>query len=63
MLTLAEVAERLGLSTKTVLRLIKTGQLRAIKAGTAPNSPIRVSEEALAEFVKQSAVVPAGATS
>lgn len=50
MLTLAEVAKDLRISERAVRTLIKTGNLRAIKAGIGISSPYRISEEALAEF-------------
>ncbi|HIE09386.1 MAG TPA: DNA-binding protein [Armatimonadetes bacterium] len=47
MLKLSEVAEILRVSRQTVLRLIKTGQIRAIKVGRQ----WRVPEEALKTLI------------
>ena len=47
LLKLSEVAEILRVSRATVLRLIKTGQLRAIKVG----KQWRVPEEALKALI------------
>jgi excisionase family DNA binding protein len=46
-LTLHEVAERLHISQSTLYRLVRSGQLPAIKLA----AQWRVSEEALAEYV------------
>ena len=46
MLTTSEVAERLGVCSKTVVRLIETGQLPAIdvRVGTVPRWSIAASD-------------------
>ena len=48
LLKLVEVAEILRVSRQTALRLIKTGQLKAIKVGRQ----WRVSEEELRRFIE-----------
>jgi excisionase family DNA binding protein len=58
MLTRSEVCKRLGIGRNEFQRLARTGELRAIRIGTAPNSPYRVSEEALAEFIEERTVRP-----
>ena len=46
LLTVSEVAERLNCSSKTVRRLIVTGDLEAVRIGPAGRL-VRVSEQAL----------------
>jgi excisionase family DNA binding protein len=58
MLTVAEACDRLRISERTLKDLIRSGDIRAIKAGTSVNSPYRISEEALADFIKRQTVVP-----
>jgi excisionase family DNA binding protein len=58
MLTRRQVTQRLGIGKAEFLRLVNTGQLEAIRTGDAPNSPFRVSEEALAEFIERRKVQP-----
>jgi excisionase family DNA binding protein len=58
MLTGAQVRERLGIGKEKFLELVKTGELAAIKLGSAPNAPYRISEEALDDFIERSRVVP-----
>lgn len=58
MLTRSEVCKRLGIGKNEFIRLVRTGELPAIQIGTAPNSPYKVSEEALAEFIASKAVQP-----
>ena len=58
MLTRAKVCERLGIGRDTFNRLVRTGQLAAIRTGTAPTSPYKVSEEALADYIERARVVP-----
>lgn len=50
MLTLSEVAGRLNVSIETVRRLIKNGELRAIKVG----NQLRVRVEDLEEYIRKS---------
>lgn len=43
LLTVERTAELLGVHPDTVRRAIRTGQLRAYKLGSAPNSPLRIA--------------------
>ena len=58
MLTNSQVRKRLGIGRAEFLRLVRTGELPAIRIGTAPNSPFRVSEEDLADFIERKTVQP-----
>jgi excisionase family DNA binding protein len=58
MLTRSVVCARLGIGKDEFLRLVRTGELRAIRTGKAPNSPYKVSEEALAEYIESVTVQP-----
>lgn len=49
-LTPAQVAERLGLCRDTVLKLLRTGDLRSYRIGSGPRARWRVTEEALEGF-------------
>jgi excisionase family DNA binding protein len=53
-LSVSEVAMLVGPSGPTICRRIATGELRAVELGTAPNSVVRVSREALAEWLHNS---------
>ncbi len=53
MLTLKEAAAKLRMSDERLRLFIKSGDLKAMKAGTGTTSPWRISEEALAEFIKE----------
>lgn len=57
MLTRSDVCKRLRIGKNRFHELIKSGELAAIRTGTAPNSPYKVSEEALAEYIERSRVV------
>lgn len=59
MLTAAEVCEQLRIGRDKFRELVTSGRLAAIKTGDAPNSPYKVSPEALADYVARQAV-PAG---
>lgn len=63
MLTATQVRQRLGVGRAKVSELIQTGELEAVKIGDAPNSPYRISEEALAAYIERRKVVPAAAAS
>jgi excisionase family DNA binding protein len=52
----AQVAERCGLSTKTVYRAIRSGALRAYR----PASKLLISEEAFGQWIEQALVQPSG---
>lgn len=57
LLTKYEVAERLRVHPHTVDRMIKDGRLKAIKNGDpGKNGAVRISEEALAEYLANSVV-------
>ena len=58
MLTGAQVRERLGIGREKFLELVKTGELAAIKLGTAQNAPYRIDEADLADYIERSRVVP-----
>jgi len=58
MLTRSEVRRRLGISKNEYLRLVRSGELPAIRTNSARNSPYRVSEESLAEFIERQTVKP-----
>jgi len=49
MLTVMEVARRLGVSRMTVYRWIKRGKLKALRM----DGTIRIEEEALNEFIEK----------
>jgi excisionase family DNA binding protein len=63
LLTSAEARERLGISRFTLEALIRSGEIEAIKTGSAPNSHFRISEESIAAYIERRRVVPAGASS
>jgi excisionase family DNA binding protein len=52
MLTLKEVAATLRLSEEGARLLIKSGQIKAMKAGAGQTSPWRVSEQALRAYIR-----------
>jgi len=52
LMTPAEVAERLRVSSKTILRLVQDGSLPAIKLKRA----IRIPEDAVEEFIRNSLI-------
>ncbi|MGI5162785.1 helix-turn-helix domain-containing protein [Spirillospora sp. CA-253888] len=58
LLTRAEVAERLRVHESTVDRYIKRGLITAHKAPGGPNSTVRISEEALQNYLDQHATHP-----
>ena len=47
LLKVPEVAERLRVSVWSVYRLVEGGQLPAVRVGSGPRAPIRVSEAEL----------------
>lgn len=51
MLTVTEAAERLGVVAEQVRRLARSGELAAHKTGAARNSHIRISEQAIADYL------------
>ena len=58
MLTRRHVCKRLGIGKNEFIRLVRTGELRAIRTGSAPNSPYRVSEDALDDYIERKTVQP-----
>lgn len=48
---MAQAAKRLGVSAKTIKRRIESGEIKAFKLGDSKNSPVRISEESLIEYV------------
>lgn len=52
-LSRAEACERLNVSRETLRQLIKTGALKAHKIGNGRNSPYRISEDAIREYVER----------
>jgi len=52
MLTVKQIAERLGVCTKTILRMRTDGQLKGIKL-TGSNKSLRFSEAELDRFVNE----------
>lgn len=58
MLTAAQVRERLGISDDTLRKLIKTGQIPAIKVGTGTLGHWRITEEDLNDYIERARVKP-----
>jgi len=59
LLTAAEACERLRIKDpKTLYKLIRTGELSAVKIGPGERSSYRISEKALNEFLLRNAVIP-----
>ena len=55
-LSAAEACERLRISRETLRKLILSGGLKAHKATPGRTAPYRISEEAIAEYVKRQTV-------
>jgi len=53
LLTIHEVARRLGLSYITVWKYIRGGKLKAIKFGQGRKAPIRIPESELKRFIEE----------
>lgn len=51
LLKVREVAARLGLGQTAVWELVARGEISSVKLGGARNSPRRVSERALDEYI------------
>jgi excisionase family DNA binding protein len=56
LLTVAETAERLGVSEITVRRRVYEGELGAVKLGRSPGAPVRISEDDLEAWLSTSRV-------
>jgi excisionase family DNA binding protein len=52
-LTGPQACERLGVSRSTLLRLIKTGEIRAMKTADAKQSRWRIPEEAIDDYIRR----------
>jgi excisionase family DNA binding protein len=52
-LSAAEACERLRLSRDTLHKLIRTGALAAHKTSSGKTAPYRISEEAIAEYLRR----------
>lgn len=53
MLTATQACERLAVSRDTLRKLIKSGDLRAMKVGPGANAHWRISEEAIADYIRR----------
>ena len=51
-----EALKVMGISRETFRKLVKSGELKASKLGSARNSPIRVHEDAIREYMERHAV-------
>jgi excisionase family DNA binding protein len=51
LLTVPEVAARLGQSRQTIYRKIAAGELPAVRLGLGPHACIRVPADELADFI------------
>jgi excisionase family DNA binding protein len=51
MLTSAEARKRIGVNRNLLAKLIRDGELEAIKTGDAPNSHYRITEESVEAFL------------
>ncbi len=60
LLTFEEARSRLGVSRETLRRRIASGQLEAFKIGDHMTSPYRIYETAIAAYLGEHRVVPAG---
>jgi excisionase family DNA binding protein len=54
--TVGEAAERLRVSTGTIYRHVSTGALRAVRLGTGEKAPIRIPEDALDDFTRETTI-------
>jgi hypothetical protein len=50
LLTAAETRTVLRIDQKTLMKIIASGALPALRIGTAKNAPLRISSKALAEY-------------
>lgn len=57
-LSVATVAQQLGVGRDTVLSLIKRGEVEAIKLGDARNASVRISEDSFREYLERRTVNP-----
>jgi excisionase family DNA binding protein len=54
-----QARERMGVSRETLRTLIKSGELKASKVGHGRTSPLRISEQAIEDYMEAQAVQPA----
>ena len=54
-LSVADAAKRIGLSKGSIHRIIRSGLIKAEKAGSGPHSPYRITEEAVADYLQRRA--------
>lgn len=55
-LTRAEACERLRISRDTFRKLVKSGAIQAHRTSDAPYGHLRVSEQAIADYLERQAV-------
>lgn len=55
-LTIKEVCDALRVSRWTAGRLIKSGELKAIKTGDAHSAAVRIDDESYADFIERHTV-------
>lgn len=58
MLTAAEARERLGISQRTLFRLVRSGQLEATKTRPGKNGRYRISAEAIDAYLRRNRIEP-----
>jgi len=58
LLTYKQAAGLLRVSSATVYNLVRRGDLRAIKLGGSPNSPVRIDPADLAAYLRRSKIAP-----
>jgi len=51
LLTIRDVADRLGVSERTIRRKIRQRELRTVKLGQGEKAPVRIEVEELARFI------------
>jgi excisionase family DNA binding protein len=51
LLTLDQVAEKLGVSRSTIERRVRDGSIGALKLGASRTSPVRIPERALRQWL------------
>lgn len=56
LMSVKQVAEATGLSVRTVWRKIKAGELRGMKLGKHPTSPVKVARNTVASWLNSSTV-------
>jgi excisionase family DNA binding protein len=52
LLTVREIAHRLGVSRHTVYRALASGQLRGVRLGGRPSAPIRIHAADLERYLR-----------